>query len=143
MSKSNGRRIDGGNGGVLHDELTSRRHARSSLRMVERAVRNQWILPEHSPTAMPAMVYEAAVTARDRVKTGHTSPEAGAKVIVLAAETLRRMEADNTSKLEKLDKIERLEEGVPTDRLDITIPEALRKRIESTASRYDDPDADD
>ena len=73
------------------------------MRLIRRAVLNGWKIPERAKEVLPAMVLEIAESSpsqRDRIR---------------AVELLNSLEKSNVEASEKLDKMERLESGQPTD----------------------------
>jgi hypothetical protein len=82
--------------------------ARSSLTMIRQAVANNWNIPDAWKAALPAM---CAKIASDESK--------GDRERLRAVEILRAMQRDNLDAAQVLDRVERLDEGRATDRIEL------------------------
>lgn len=86
--------------------LTEPSHERAGLRLIRRAIHGRWDIPNVLLEQLPRHVTALLVGARnDREK-------------LRAAEVLVAMNRDNISALAQADKIERLEAGKATDRIE-------------------------
>ena len=81
---------------------------RSSLAMIRQAVSNNWDIPDAWKAALPAM---CAKIASDENK--------GDRERLRAIEILRAMQRDNLDAAQALDRVERLDEGRATDRIEL------------------------
>ena len=82
--------------------------ARSSLTMIRQAVANNWNIPDAWKAGLPAM---CAKIASDDSK--------GDRERLRAIEILRAMQRDNLDAAQVLDRVERLDEGRATDRIEL------------------------
>ncbi len=84
------------------------RESRSTLRLLQRAILNGWELPEGALRAIPAfaanILRDAKKSDRDRLR---------------AAELLASLQRDTVSALIALDKVERLDSGSATERIEL------------------------
>jgi hypothetical protein len=84
-----------------------RGHDRQTMRMLAQAVRNRWPIPQAMREAAPKIASRIAVEgATDREK-------------LRAIEVLAAMDRDNINALAMLDKIERLDGGEATERIEL------------------------
>ena len=81
---------------------------RTSLAMIRQAVANNWDIPDAWKAALPAM---CAKIASDKNK--------GDRERLRAIEILRAMQRDNLDAAQVLDRVERLDEGRATDRIEL------------------------
>ena len=82
-------------------------HERQTLQMLIRAVRNRWPIPDDIRSAAPLIAKRIALTGKtDREK-------------LRAIELLAALDRDNINALATLDKIERLEGGEATERIEL------------------------
>jgi hypothetical protein len=81
---------------------------RTSLAMIRQAVSNNWDIPDAWKAALPAM---CAKIASDESK--------GDRERLRAIEILRAMQRDNLDAAQVLDRVERLDEGRATDRIEL------------------------
>ena len=81
---------------------------RQSLSMIRRAVTNNWDIPDSWKAALPAMCAKIA-----------TDEKKGDRERLRAIEILRSMQRDNLDAAQVLDKVERLDEGQATDRIEL------------------------
>ena len=100
-----------GGTGALHSDLEGGFRQKSTAKMYERAIRKGWITPENAPKDIPEVVYKAMI------KAGELGND---RTVATMAEILRRMEADNLTRLQVLDKISRLDEGSATENISHT-----------------------
>jgi hypothetical protein len=84
-----------------------RGHDRQTMRMLAQAVRNQWPIPQAMRDAAPKIASRIAVE-------GNTDREK-----LRAVEVLTAMHRDNINALAMLDKIERLDGGEATERIEL------------------------
>ena len=83
------------------------RHQRAGLRLVQRAIYNGWKIPDQIMEQMPKVVVQMVLNAKnDREK-------------LRAIEVLVAMQRDNLAALQAADKIERLESGGATERIEL------------------------
>jgi uncharacterized protein (UPF0147 family) len=80
-------------------------HEREHLRMLRRAIVEGWEIPDHIKSRAPEVVASILENGNDRER-------------LRAAEVLAAMKRDNVNNLIALDKIERLEDGTATDRIE-------------------------
>lgn len=88
-------------------------HERAGLRLVNRAIRSGWAIPEDLMEQLPKVIVgivAKAKTDRERLR---------------AAEVLVAMERDNMAALAAADRIERLDGGKPTELVEL-LPITLR-----------------
>ena len=83
-------------------------HARESLRLIHKAVKDQWEIPSEWKQALPELCLKVAL---DENK--------GDRERLRATEILRAMSRDNLDALQVLDKIERLDGGEATERIEL------------------------
>ena len=86
---------------------------RSGLRIIERAIRNGWQIPPHVMASLPEMVTQIAETTeheRDRLR---------------AVDVLLAMDRANSDALQAADRVERLDGGGATERVEL-MPISLR-----------------
>tara|TARA_R100000388_G_scaffold82097_1_gene60806 strand:+ start:318 stop:686 length:369 start_codon:yes stop_codon:yes gene_type:complete len=83
-------------------------HVRESLRLIHSAVKNQWDIPSEWKNALPRLCLKIAL---DENK--------GDRERLRATEILRAMSRDNLDALQVLDKIERLDGGEATERIEL------------------------
>ncbi len=81
---------------------------RSSLSLIRQAVSNNWEIPDTWKAALPAM---CAKIASDESK--------GDRERLRAVEILRAMQRDNLDAAQVLDRVERLDQGRATDRIEL------------------------
>ena len=84
-----------------------RGHDRETMRMLRQAVRNRWPIPPTMREAAPKIASRIAVegaTDRERLR---------------AIEVLTAMDRDNINALAMLDKVERLDGGEATERIEL------------------------
>jgi hypothetical protein len=84
-----------------------RGHDRETLRMLARAVRNRWPIPDDIRAAAPLIAKRIALTGnndRERLR---------------AIELLAALDRDNIAALVALDKVERLDGGEATERIEL------------------------
>ena len=82
--------------------------SRETLRMLQQAVHNGWNIPEEWKAALPRFCMGIIL---DKTK--------GDRERLRASEILRSMSRDNLDALQILDKIERLEDGSATERIEL------------------------
>jgi hypothetical protein len=82
--------------------------SRSSLQMIKQAVANGWDLPAEWKQALPRFCMSIVA---DRTK--------GDRERLRATEILRAMQRDNFDGLLALDKLERLDDGTATERIEL------------------------
>ena len=82
--------------------------ARSSLRLLQQAIRNEWDIPPEWKKELPQLCLSIAL---DENK--------GDRERLRATEILRSMTRDNLDALQVLDKIERLDGGEATERIEL------------------------
>lgn len=88
-------------------QLLEDTHERAGLRLIRRAIHGRWDIPDVLLEQLPKHVTALLVNARnDREK-------------LRAAEVIVSMNRDNISALVQADKIERLEAGLATDRVEV------------------------
>ena len=84
------------------------KHERQALVMLKQAVCNQWDIPDEWKEALPrfcmSIVLDQSKGDRERLR---------------ASEILRAMSRDNIDGLQALDKLERLDDGLATDRIEL------------------------
>jgi hypothetical protein len=83
------------------------RHARETMQLLKRAVRNRWPIPDQMREVAPKIAARIAVegkTDRERLR---------------AIELLASLDRDNIAALATLDKIERLDGGEATERIEL------------------------
>jgi hypothetical protein len=83
------------------------RHHRETLNLLKRAVRNRWPIPDSMREAAPRIASQIALagkTDRERLR---------------AIELLAALDRDNIAALATLDKVERLEGGEATERIEL------------------------
>lgn len=96
-------------------DITSRdTHSRQTMVLLSSAIRNGWQIPDTVLRAAPAVVANLLVNGGDREK-------------LRAAEVLIRMRESNIAALELADKLERLDGGSSTERIEFA-PIVLRSR---------------
>lgn len=81
---------------------------RSSLALIKRAVSNNWNIPDNWKAALPAMCAKIA-----------TDESKGDRERLRAIEILRSMQQDNLQAAQVLDRVERLESGQATERIEL------------------------
>lgn len=84
-----------------------RGHDRETLRMLAKAVRNRWPIPDDIRKAAPLIAKRIALT-------GRTDREQ-----LRAIELLATLDRDNIAALAMLDKVERLDGGEATERIEL------------------------
>ncbi len=90
----------------MQQEPTHDGHERASLRLIRQAIANGWDIPEVMAQQLPRQVIALLVNARnDREK-------------LRAAEVLVAMRRDNLAALAAADKIQRLDAGGATERIE-------------------------
>ena len=82
--------------------------SRESLRLLHRAIKDQWQIPSEWKDALPNLCLQIAM---DENK--------GDRERLRATEILRSMSRDNLDALQILDKIERLDGGEATERIEL------------------------
>mgnify|MGYP007046849936 CR=1 FL=1 len=93
--------------------IIERKHDRAGLRLIKRAIHNRWEIPETLMAQLPKVVTALVASARtDRER-------------LRAVEVLVAMQRDNLAALAMADKIERLDSGTPTERIELA-PITLR-----------------
>lgn len=93
--------------------LIEGRHDRAGLRLIKRAIYGRWDIPEELLDQLPRVVTGLVANARtDRER-------------LRAVEVLVAMQRDNMAALQAADKVERLDEGSPTEVLELA-PITLR-----------------
>ncbi len=84
------------------------KHEREALVMLKQAVTNQWDIPDEWKQALPrfcmSIVLDQSKGDRERLR---------------ASEILRAMSRDNIDGLQALDKLERLDDGSATERIEL------------------------
>tara|TARA_R100000458_G_C8274885_1_gene249865 strand:+ start:686 stop:1036 length:351 start_codon:yes stop_codon:yes gene_type:complete len=93
--------ISGGKGGLSLD-------GRESLRMIKQAVTNGWDIPAEWKGALPGLCMTIAM---DELR--------GDRERLRAVEILRAMQRDNLDAAQVLDKVERLDVGQATERIEL------------------------
>lgn len=84
-------------------KLIEPKHERAGLRLLRRAIHGRWDIPEQLLDQLPRLVTQIAASSQnDREK-------------LRAVEVLVSMNRDNINALALADKVERLEEGTPTE----------------------------
>lgn len=87
--------------------VVERGHERQTLRMLTRAVRSRWPIPDDIRQGAPLIARRIALTGRtDREK-------------LRAIELLAALDRDNIAALAALDKVERLDGGEATERIEL------------------------
>lgn len=87
----------------LKSGLIEKRHERAGLRLVRRAIHGRWAVPDELLASLPRVVTGMVANARtDRER-------------LRAVEVLVAMQRDNMAALQAADKIERLDDGSPTE----------------------------
>lgn len=81
---------------------------RSTLQMIKRAVTNGWSIPDEWKQELPQLCLRIA-----------TDENKGDRERLRATEILRAMSRDNLDALQVLDKIERLDGGEATERIEL------------------------
>ena len=84
------------------------RDERESLRMLKQALSNGWDIPADWKGALPKLCMKIAL-----------DEKRGDRERLRAMEVLRSMNRDNLAAAESLDKIERLDLGMATDRIEL------------------------
>lgn len=84
------------------------KNGRQALAMLKQAVTNQWEIPEEWKQALPRFCMSIVM---DRSK--------GDRERLRASEILRAMSRDNIDGLQVLDKLERLDDGSATERIEL------------------------
>lgn len=83
--------------------LVERTHERAGLRLVRRAIHGRWAVPDELLESLP------------RVVTGMVANAKTDRERLRAVEVLVAMQRDNMAALQAADKIERLDDGNPTE----------------------------
>ena len=88
-------------------------HERAGLRLIQRAINGGWQIPEELMSQLP------------RVVTGMVANARNDRERLRAVEVLVSMQRDNTAALVAADKVERLDDGSPTEVIELA-PITLR-----------------
>ena len=89
------------------------RHERAGLRLIRRAIEGRWQVPDELLASLPRVVVGMVANSRtDRER-------------LRAVEILVAMNRDNLASLQTADRLERLDEGQPTDNIQLA-PITLR-----------------
>jgi hypothetical protein len=87
--------------------VVERRHERAGARLIRRAIEGRWAIPDELLDSLPRVVAGLVANARtDRER-------------LRAIELLVTMSRDNLAALQAADRLERLDDGLPTDNLQL------------------------
>jgi len=87
--------------------IIEKKHERAGARLIRRAIEGRWNIPDELMDQLPRVVTGLIANARsDRER-------------LRAVEILVAMQRDNLSALQAADRIERLDEGKPTDSIQL------------------------
>jgi len=93
--------------------IVEEKHERAGLRLIRRAIEGRWQVPDELLSSLPRVVVGMVANARtDRER-------------LRAVEILVAMSRDNLAALQAADRLERLDEGQPTDNIQLN-PITLR-----------------
>lgn len=87
--------------------IIERRHERAGARLIRRAIEGRWAIPDELLDTLPRVVAGLVANARsDRER-------------LRAIELLVTMSRDNLASLQAADRLERLDDGLPTDNIQL------------------------
>ena len=90
----------------MSDELLLPGHERETLRMIQHAVKNRWVIPDAVRDAAPKIATQIMLNSKnDRER-------------MRAIELLATLDRDNIAALVAVDKLERLDGGHATERIE-------------------------
>ncbi len=107
--------------------VSDKKHMRSDLATIAKAVRRGWDVPEEVMAVLPKNILGVMVEARQR---------GDQRVYLRCVEVLQSMHRDNRDTYAMLDKIERLDSGQATERIDASLTVEQSAAMARNIARY-------